>query len=107
MKGVLGCGNRHVEESTLEKAFVMAWNAVLENKEYFWQKWEEQKKSENLLEAYRGMDFQNIIDDAEPLEKMETDFMLRVLDYIKVFEDGTLMVIFLDGTEIECKSDEE
>ena len=107
VKGVLGCGNRHVEESTFEKAFIMAWNAILENKEYFWQKWEEQKKSENLLEAYRGMDFQNIIEDAKPLKKMETDFMLRVLDHIKVFEDGTLMVIFLDGTEIECKSDEE
>ena len=107
VKGVLGCGNRHVEESTLEKAFVMAWNAVLENKEYFWQKWEEQKKSENLLEAYRGMDFQNIVEDAKPLKKMETDFMLWVLDHIKVFEDGTLMVVFLDGTEIECKNEEE
>ena len=32
----------------------------------------EQKKSENLLEAYRGMDFQNIVEDAKPLEKMET-----------------------------------
>lgn len=33
--------------------------------------------------------------------------MLRVLDHIKVFEDGTLMVVFSDGTEIECKNDEE
>lgn len=96
-----------MEESTLEKAFVMAWNVVLENKEYFWQKWEEQKKSENLLEAYRVVDFQNIVEDAKSLEKMETNFMLRVLDHIKVFEDGTLMVVFLDGTEIECKNDEE
>lgn len=103
VKGVFGCGNHHVEESTLEKAFVMAWNVVLENKEYFWQKWEEQKKSENLLEAYRVVDFQNIVEDAKSLEKMETNFMLRVLDHIKVFEDGTLMVVFLDGTEIECK----
>ena len=53
------------------------------------------------------MDFQNVIEDAELLEKVETDFMLRVLDHIKVFEDGTLMVLFLDGTEIECKNDEE
>lgn len=107
VKGVFGCGNHHVEESTLEKAFVMAWNVVLENKEYFWQKWEEQKKSENLLEAYRVVDFQNIVEDAKSLAKMETNFMLRVLDHIKVFEDGTLMVVFLDGTEIECKNDEE
>lgn len=29
--------------------------------------------------------------------------MLKTLDHIKVFEDGTLLVVFLDGTEIECK----
>ena len=26
---------------------------------------------------------------------------------IKVFEDGTLLVVFLDGTESECKNEEE
>ena len=33
--------------------------------------------------------------------------MLKTLDHIKVFEDGTLLVVFLDGTEIECKNGEE
>ncbi|WP_206426619.1 hypothetical protein [Clostridium sp. E02] len=41
---------------------------------------------------------------AEPIQKLETDFMLKTLDHIKVFEDGTLMVVFLDGTEIEFKN---
>jgi site-specific DNA recombinase len=63
VKGVLGCGNRHVEESTLEKAVSMAWNGILENKEYFIQKWEEQNKSENLLEVYRAKDFQKLVED--------------------------------------------
>ena len=53
-KGIRGCVNRHVEESTLEKALVMAWNAILENKEYFWQKWEQQKQRGNMLEMYRA-----------------------------------------------------
>lgn len=35
------------------------------------------------------------------------DVMLKTLDHIKVFEDGTLLVVFLDGTEIECKNEEE
>lgn len=38
---------------------------------------------------------------------MDTDLMLKTLDHIKVFEDGTLLVVFLDGTEIECKNEEE
>ena len=38
---------------------------------------------------------------------MDTDFMLKTLDYIKVFENGTLLVVLLVGTEIECKNEEE
>ena len=41
------------------------------------------------------------------LTEMDTDFMLKTLDHIKVFEDGTLLVVFLDETEIECKNEEE
>ena len=53
----MGCTNRHVEEKTLIKAYLMAWNVLVENRE--------------------------------------------------VFEDGTLAVMFLDGTETECKNEEE
>lgn len=99
----MGCANRHVEESTLEKAFVMAWNGILKNMEYFLRKWEGQEKSEDLLEVYRAKDFQELLEMSVLAEKVDTNFMLRVLDYIKVFETGQLLVLFLDGTEIECK----
>lgn len=36
---------------------------------------------------------------------MDTDFMLKTLAHIRVFEDGTLVVVFLDGMEIECKNE--
>jgi hypothetical protein len=52
-------------------------------------------------EVYRNTD------GAKPLTEMDTDFMLKTLDHIKVFENGTLLVVFLDGTEIECKNEEE
>lgn len=51
------------------------------------------------------MDFHEFVKSGQPLKKMETDFMLRVLDHIKMLEDGTLMVVFLDRTEIACKSE--
>ncbi|MFR3949068.1 MAG: recombinase zinc beta ribbon domain-containing protein [Ruminococcus sp.] len=35
VKGVMGCANRHVEEETLIKAYLMAWNALVENREDF------------------------------------------------------------------------
>lgn len=103
VKGVIGCANRHVEESTLEKAFIMAWNGILENKEYFLKKWEEQKDSENLLEVYRAKDFQELVSNAGKIDYMNIDFMLQTLECINVFENGALKVVFLEGTEIECK----
>lgn len=52
------------------------------------------------------MDFHEFVKSGQPLKKLETDFMLRVLDHIKTLGDGTLMmVVFLDGTEIERKSE--
>jgi len=106
VKGVLGCANRHIEESTLEEAFVMAWNEIFKNKEYFLLKWEEQKKCEELLKVYRSKGFQEAIQAGRKIEKVYTDFVLKILDHIKVFEDGVLAVTFLDGTEIEFKSGE-
>ena len=49
------------------------------------------------MEGYRAEKFIEYTDGAEPLTKMDTDFMLKTLDHIKVFEDGTLLVVFLDG----------
>jgi hypothetical protein len=36
VKGAMGCANRHVEEKTLVKAYLMAWNALVENRETSW-----------------------------------------------------------------------
>lgn len=35
VKGVMGCANGHVEEETLIKVYLMAWNALVENREDF------------------------------------------------------------------------
>lgn len=106
MKGVQGCDNRHVEEETLIKTYLMAWNALVENRESFLEQWKQQMQGEDLLVGYRAEKFVEYTKDAEPLKEMDTDFMLKTLDHIKVFEDGTLLVIFLDGSEIECRSEE-
>lgn len=82
----------------LIKAYLMAWNALVENHADFMEQWAEQLQSEKMLESYRAEKFIEYTDGAEPLTEMDTDFMLKTLDDIKVFEDGT---------EIECKNEEE
>ncbi len=38
----MGCDNRHVEEETLVEAYLMAWNALVESREAFMERWKEQ-----------------------------------------------------------------
>ena len=59
------------------------------------------------MEGYRIEKVIEYTDGAEFLTEMDTNLMLKTLDHIKVFEDGTLLVVFLDGTEIECKNEGE
>ncbi len=82
VKGIMGCANRHVEESTLEKRLL--WPGM-----GFW-----------------ANPFLSLVNQTAALIYMESDFMLRVLQCIKVFETGELMVVFLDGTEVECENEE-
>lgn len=101
-KGIQGCANCHVEEETLVKAYLMAWNELVENREIFLEQWKQQMQGD-LLAGYQAEKFVEYTKDAKPLKEMDTNFMLKTLDHIKIFEDGTRRVIFLNGTEIECK----
>ena len=85
----------------------MDWDALVENRESFLAQWKQQMQEEDLLAGYRAEKFVEYTKDAELLKEMDTDFMLKTLNHIKMFEDGTLLVVFPDGAEIECRSEEE
>lgn len=55
-------------------------------------------------EEFRAMDFMEITKDAEPIKELDIDLMLRTVDYIKVYENGRILTVFLDGTEIEWRN---
>ena len=57
----------------------------------------------DLLAKFRVMDFMEITKDAEPIKELNIDLMLRTVNYIKVYENGMVVTVFLDGTEIEWK----
>lgn len=66
--------------------------------------WEEKIQSEDLLARFRAMDFMEITKGTEPIRRLDIDLMLRTVDYIKVYENGMVVTVFLDGTEIEYKA---
>ena len=66
--------------------------------------WERKMWGEDLLARFRAMDFMEITKDAQPVKELDIDLMLRTVDYIKVFEEGMVVTVFLDGTGIEWKN---
>ena len=75
VKEVMGCSNRHIDESTLEEIFVKAWNTLLAY------------RAEQLIK-YADMDVQ----------KFDAEQMHRILECIVIFEMGKISVRYLDGT---------
>lgn len=104
-KGVQGCTNRHVDEAILEQAFMMTWNALIDNRNEIKARWETHAEFGNPLEQYRAVQFADITENAKHITEFEIDFMLKTLDHVTVFESGKLVVTFLDGTEIECNGE--
>ena len=39
VKGEVRCNNKHIDEEVLYKEFVSSFNALVENKEHFIEKW--------------------------------------------------------------------
>lgn len=103
VKGVLGCSNRHIDDSTLHELFIMAWNKLVVEKRFYTRKWKENVKEENLLKRYYAREFIHMVDDIGMIETMETNHMLATLDSLKVFSDGQIIITFLEGTEITIK----
>ena len=104
VKGVLGCGNRHIYEEMLIEIYLMAWNRLLECQEMLMPEWERKMQGEDLLAKFRAKDFMEITKDAQPIKELDIDMMLRTVDYIKVYESGMVVTVFQDGTEIEYGS---
>lgn len=46
-----------------------------------------------------------LTEHARPIQELNVGLMLRTLDYVKVYESGVVVTVFLDGTEIEYKAE--
>lgn len=81
--------------------FVNSFNALVENKDYFMEKWKEHLKSDNLLQRYKAKQFMRIIENAEPIEEFDMDLVFRIIEKMTVFEEQKIVITLLDRTEIE------
>ena len=101
VKGEKSCENKHIDDRVLYQAFISTFNAMIENKNYFMEKWKEHLKSDNLLQRYKAKQFMRIIENAGPIEEFDIDLFFRIIEKMTVFDVGKIIVSLLDGTEIE------
>jgi hypothetical protein len=103
VKGEKGCENKHIEDKLLYQVFIKSFNAMIEHKDYFIEKWKKGLKSDNLLVRYKSKQFIEILEDTKPLEEFDMDLFFSIIEKITVFEGEKVIVNLLDGTEIECE----
>ena len=105
LKGVEGCSNRNVDESILQEAFILSWKSLQENKENLKRRQETIAEFGNPLEQYRAIQFADQTERQVLLDDIQIDFILRILDNIKIYENGRLVIKFMECTEIEFEGE--
>jgi len=103
IKGEKGCESKHIDDGVLYQAFVGAFNAMVENKAYFMEKWQELLMGDDLLKRYKAREFIGIIAEAEVMVEFDVGLYFALVEKMVVFDGGKLIVTLLDGTEVECE----
>lgn len=101
IKGEKGCQNKHIDDKILYQTFINTFNVIIENKDYFMEKWKDALKSEDVLVRYKSKQFIKIIEKADPIKEFDVNLFLKLTEKLTVFEGEKIVVSLLDGTEIE------
>lgn len=103
IKGEKGCQSKHIDDRVLYQTFISTFNTIIENKDYFMEKWKEHLNSDNVLVRYKSKQFIKIIENAKPIKEFDVNLFLKLIEKMTVFEGEKIIVSLLDGTEIECE----
>ena len=101
-KGEKGCESRHIDDIVLYQAFVNVFNMMIENKEYFLDKWKGMRESDSSLQRYKAKQFAKIIAERGQIQEFDVELFFALTEKVVVHGEGRLMVVLLDGTEVEC-----
>ena len=84
-------------------SIINTFNALIENKDYFLDKWKQHLQSDNPLQKYKAAQFLKIVADAEPIQKFDINLYFTLVEKMTVFKGNQIIVSLLDGTQIECE----
>ncbi len=101
-KGEKGCESRHIDDEFLYQTFVNVFNMMVENKNCFLDKWKGMRESDCSLRRYKAKQFAEIIMEKGRIKEFDIDLYFALTEKVVVHDGGRLMVVLLDGTEVEC-----
>jgi hypothetical protein len=104
VKGKKGCESNHIDDRVLYRAFIDAFNTVVENKEKHIRKWKQVLESrEDVLKFVTAKLFIQIFAKAKPIDQFDVDLYFKLVEKITVNDGGRLIDSMLDGSDIECE----
>jgi len=78
----------HIDDGVLYQAFVGAFNAMVENKAYFMEKWQERLVGDDLLKRYKARQFIGMIADAEAMVEFDVGLYFALVEKMVVYDGG-------------------
>ena len=105
-KGVVTCTSENLKEETLYNAFVVAWNALIDNRQELLPEWENAMQKGNALESLRAQQMKELTAGTR-LRGIDLSLVGKSLDYVVVNNGGALAFHFLDGSQICVETDVE
>ena len=90
----------NIKEELLQKAFITAWNYIVQNRDKFLEYWQQDIESGGPLEKVRVKQMIELTAEGK-IETFVPELMLMVLEKIEVHDQEHFTVCFLDGTEKE------
>lgn len=103
-KGVKGCGTGHVDEETLKKVFVEVFNTLVDNRQCFIEKWQQEMEDADALKKYRLKEFIRILEHESKMVEFNESICMQMLKQIDVVDDKKLLIVhLLDDSCLECE----
>ena len=100
------CTDIQVEEGIPEKAFIKAWNSIVDRYEEYLLIWKEAIEGDDVLKAYRAKEMMKLVEEYGYIAEMPYELILKTLGHIEIGLDDTIEVVLLAGVIIEIRANE-
>ena len=82
------CTDIQIEEGVPDKAFIKAWNRLVDNYKEYLPALKEAIDGEDVLSEYRAKKMIKLIEEYGHIDEMLYELMLRTLSHIEIGHDG-------------------